>query len=145
MFPALRRRTSGASSSCLLALLPFVLIAMALSWCGRVLGCKEEERATKDETRAAAALVAEEPRRQTRPSSGAPAVASGTPAATKAGAPKSGASPAVKPKPAPAAAQEPARTRHYLCRDGSTSPKCICGQKKNGCCSHHGGVAGCEP
>jgi hypothetical protein len=41
--------------------------------------------------------------------------------------------------------RSPARTRYYLCRDGSTSPSCVCGQKKNGCCSHHGGVAGCEP
>jgi hypothetical protein len=31
------------------------------------------------------------------------------------------------------------------CRDGTLSPSCICGQgSKRGCCSHHGGVAGCS-
>jgi hypothetical protein len=31
-----------------------------------------------------------------------------------------------------------------LCRDGSLSPTCICGGSRRGCCSHHGGVAGCS-
>jgi hypothetical protein len=31
------------------------------------------------------------------------------------------------------------------CRDGTLSPSCVCGQgSKRGCCSHHGGVAGCS-
>ena len=31
-----------------------------------------------------------------------------------------------------------------LCRDGTPSPSCICGQSsRRGCCSHHGGVDGC--
>lgn len=30
-----------------------------------------------------------------------------------------------------------------LCRDGSESPTCTCGGPRRGCCSHHGGVAGC--
>lgn len=38
----------------------------------------------------------------------------------------------------------PARTRMYLCRDGTASPTCVCGGPKRGCCSRHGGVAGCE-
>jgi hypothetical protein len=35
--------------------------------------------------------------------------------------------------------------RGLLCRDGSVSPTCSCGGSHRGCCSHHGGVAGCEP
>ncbi|HRI70409.1 MAG TPA: hypothetical protein PK156_39530 [Polyangium sp.] len=35
--------------------------------------------------------------------------------------------------------------RMYLCRDGEPSPSCHCNGPKRGCCSHHGGVAGCEP
>lgn len=31
-----------------------------------------------------------------------------------------------------------------LCRDGTTSPTCTCGGPRRGCCSHHGGVAGCS-
>lgn len=32
-----------------------------------------------------------------------------------------------------------------LCNDGSHSPKCVCGQSsRRGCCSWHGGVAGCS-
>lgn len=31
------------------------------------------------------------------------------------------------------------------CRDGTLSPSCVCGQSsRRGCCSHHGGVAGCS-
>ncbi len=30
------------------------------------------------------------------------------------------------------------------CRDGTLSPKCRCGGSLRGCCSRHGGVAGCE-
>lgn len=33
----------------------------------------------------------------------------------------------------------------YLCRDNTPSPTCYCNGPKRGCCSHHGGVAGCEP
>lgn len=36
-------------------------------------------------------------------------------------------------------------SRMYLCRDGTPSPSCFCNGPKRGCCSHHGGVAGCEP
>lgn len=31
-----------------------------------------------------------------------------------------------------------------LCRDGTLSPSCVCGGPRRGCCSHHGGVAGCS-
>ncbi len=32
-----------------------------------------------------------------------------------------------------------------LCRDGTLSPSCLCGRSSyRGCCSHHGGVAGCS-
>jgi len=30
------------------------------------------------------------------------------------------------------------------CNDGTMSPSCTCGGSHRGCCSHHGGVAGCE-
>jgi hypothetical protein len=31
------------------------------------------------------------------------------------------------------------------CCDGTLSPSCACGRKSNrGCCSHHGGVCGCD-
>lgn len=30
------------------------------------------------------------------------------------------------------------------CRDGTLSPSCVCGGSRRGCCSHHGGVAGCS-
>ena len=30
------------------------------------------------------------------------------------------------------------------CRDGTLSPSCMCGGSRRGCCSHHGGVAGCN-
>jgi hypothetical protein len=30
-----------------------------------------------------------------------------------------------------------------LCRDGSESDSCLCGEPRRGCCSSHGGVAGC--
>ncbi|HVK84460.1 MAG TPA: hypothetical protein VM513_10160 [Kofleriaceae bacterium] len=39
------------------------------------------------------------------------------------------------------------RARDYaplLCGDGSLSPSCVCGGSHRGCCSHHGGVAGCS-
>jgi hypothetical protein len=39
---------------------------------------------------------------------------------------------------------EQAKTRGTLCRDGSSS-SCTCAALKRGCCSHHGGVAGCDP
>jgi hypothetical protein len=31
-----------------------------------------------------------------------------------------------------------------LCCDGSISPSCSCGGSHRGCCSHHGGVCGCQ-
>lgn len=31
-----------------------------------------------------------------------------------------------------------------LCNDGAPSPSCKCGGSHQGCCSHHGGVAGCS-
>jgi hypothetical protein len=31
-----------------------------------------------------------------------------------------------------------------LCCDGSLSPSCTCGGSRRGCCSHHGGVCGCD-
>jgi hypothetical protein len=31
-----------------------------------------------------------------------------------------------------------------MCNDGTMSPSCSCGGSHRGCCSHHGGVAGCE-
>lgn len=34
--------------------------------------------------------------------------------------------------------------RGLLCCDGSLSPSCSCGGSHRGCCSHHGGVCGCE-
>jgi hypothetical protein len=34
--------------------------------------------------------------------------------------------------------------RSLRCRDGTLSPTCTCGGSRRGCCSHHGGVAGCD-
>lgn len=31
-----------------------------------------------------------------------------------------------------------------MCNDGTESPTCACGGPRRGCCSHHGGVSGCE-
>jgi hypothetical protein len=31
-----------------------------------------------------------------------------------------------------------------LCNDGTLSPSCSCGGPHRGCCSHHGGIAGCQ-
>jgi hypothetical protein len=31
-----------------------------------------------------------------------------------------------------------------LCGDGTLSPSCVCGGSRRGCCSRHGGVAGCS-
>lgn len=45
------------------------------------------------------------------------------------------------------AAQERRRQRMYaplLCNDGTLSPSCTCSGSWRGCCSHHGGVAGCS-
>jgi hypothetical protein len=39
----------------------------------------------------------------------------------------------------------PQLSRSLLCRDGTTSPTCMCSNGSHrGCCSHHGGIAGCE-
>ena len=35
-------------------------------------------------------------------------------------------------------------TAPLLCNDGMLSPTCVCGGSHRGCCSHHGGVAGCS-
>ena len=35
-------------------------------------------------------------------------------------------------------------TAPLSCNDGSLSPSCVCGGLHRGCCSHHGGVAGCS-
>ncbi|KYF64547.1 hypothetical protein [Sorangium cellulosum] len=37
------------------------------------------------------------------------------------------------------------KTRGLMCRDGTMSPTCRCHGPHRGCCSHHRGVAGCEP
>lgn len=34
--------------------------------------------------------------------------------------------------------------RSLRCCDGTLSPSCMCGGSRRGCCSHHGGVCGCE-
>lgn len=34
--------------------------------------------------------------------------------------------------------------RPLRCNDGTVSPSCVCGGSRRGCCSHHGGVAGCD-
>jgi hypothetical protein len=46
-------------------------------------------------------------------------------------------------------AEEEQRTRQSMprsirCCDGTLSPSCMCGASRRGCCSHHGGVCGCE-
>lgn len=38
----------------------------------------------------------------------------------------------------------PVSSGRVRCRDGTLSPSCSCGRSLRGCCSHHGGVAGCE-
>jgi len=40
---------------------------------------------------------------------------------------------------------EARRYAGLVCRDGSMSPTCMCAGSHRGCCSWHGGVAGCEP
>lgn len=40
--------------------------------------------------------------------------------------------------------RQPVGARYLRCRDGSISPTCVCGGPRRGCCSRHGGVAGCE-
>jgi hypothetical protein len=39
--------------------------------------------------------------------------------------------------------REARASRGLMCNDGSESPGCSCGGSWSGCCSHHGGVAGC--
>lgn len=43
------------------------------------------------------------------------------------------------------AAEIAATPRAVRCCDGETSPTCVCGRSGRGCCSHHGGICGCEP
>ncbi|MCA9619745.1 MAG: hypothetical protein KC731_12050 [Myxococcales bacterium] len=46
---------------------------------------------------------------------------------------------------AAAVAQARRAQLRLLCRDGTVSPTCLCSRtSRRGCCSHHGGVAGCE-
>jgi hypothetical protein len=35
-------------------------------------------------------------------------------------------------------------SRRVRCCDGSLSPSCLCNGSHRGCCSHHGGICGCE-
>ncbi len=44
----------------------------------------------------------------------------------------------------PTAASVPSSPRSIKCCDGTLSPTCVCGGSRRGCCSHHGGVCGCE-
>jgi hypothetical protein len=41
-------------------------------------------------------------------------------------------------------ARENSSSRPLLCNDGTLSPTCTCGGSRRGCCSWHGGVAGCS-
>ena len=43
-----------------------------------------------------------------------------------------------------AARREREASRGLMCCDGSLSPSCMCRGSHQGCCSHHGGVCGCE-
>jgi hypothetical protein len=36
-------------------------------------------------------------------------------------------------------------SRRVQCCDNSLSPSCLCNGPHRGCCSHHGGICGCEP
>jgi hypothetical protein len=42
------------------------------------------------------------------------------------------------------AAERAQAYRPLLCNDGTQSPSCTCGGSWRGCCSHHGGVSGCQ-
>ena len=42
-----------------------------------------------------------------------------------------------------ASTHDSASSGGLLCRDGTLSPTCSCAGSHRGCCSHHGGVAGC--
>ena len=48
-----------------------------------------------------------------------------------------------KAQEAAEAARDREASRNLVCRDGTTSG-CLCAGSHRGCCSHHGGVAGCE-
>lgn len=50
---------------------------------------------------------------------------------------------AAKRKPA-APAKRYELIQVLMCNDGTESPTCTCGGPRRGCCSHHGGVSGCE-
>lgn len=68
--------------------------------------------------------------------------------AAPAPAPKLSTTKAVTPKPVsppppPAAAPVRGGSGRAKCCDGSVSPSCSCGGGR-GCCSHHGGVCGCD-
>lgn len=45
---------------------------------------------------------------------------------------------------APGAGTSSSDGGRLLCCDGSLSPSCTCSGPRRGCCSHHGGVCGCE-
>jgi hypothetical protein len=40
--------------------------------------------------------------------------------------------------------REAMASRSIVCADGEYSPTCMCNGNHRGCCSHHGGIAGCE-
>jgi hypothetical protein len=40
--------------------------------------------------------------------------------------------------------QRASEPKSVQCCDGTLSPSCMCGGSLRGCCSHHGGVCGCE-
>lgn len=63
-----------------------------------------------------------------------------------AGAAGASASPleAMPAEPATLDVEELQATKKLKCCDGTLSPSCVCGGPKRGCCSHHGGVCGCE-
>jgi hypothetical protein len=130
-----RRGGTKAQTGCLVALLPFVLLALVLSWCGRVLGCGSDDdaRATKEP----APKVAPATETPKRTESSATATTAPTAAKVAAGREAVGnraagrAPAAAKPtpvsKPHVQQPQEPARVRMLMCRDGTPSPSCVCG------------------
>lgn len=50
----------------------------------------------------------------------------------------------AKMKQKEAEAEEREASRRLMCCDGTPSPSCSCYGSHRGCCSHHGGVCGCE-
>jgi hypothetical protein len=50
----------------------------------------------------------------------------------------------AKLKQQESAAREREASKRLMCCDGTASPSCSCYGSHRGCCSHHGGVCGCE-